>query len=146
MAAMGAPLNPQVKSPSGWLRCLGQLGVPEVDGPRPPAGDGLYDHEGYLGLVLEDGRVTGGWSLETERRSLAYRAACECGWQGQVTHRPGRLPEEDERDAMMEEWDDHVAPHLAALERVGPLQHVTQGLRDATRAATAAMARGATNR
>ena len=83
-------------------------------------GEGLYDHEGYVAHILDDGSSAGGvWTAEIGRRTVGWRCECSCGWAGPVYDSRGpQSPTDDEADAMMDrDWDaGHARPLLALAE------------------------------
>lgn len=89
-----------------------------------PAGDqvGLYDHEGYVAQVFDDGTTHGGGNVaEVNRRTVGFQAACDCGWHG-ATVLP-RQPDQtawcawDDLPVLEDEWTAHTDPFLDALAR-----------------------------
>jgi hypothetical protein len=105
-------------------------------------GQGLYGHEGYLAHVLDDGSSAGGtWTAEIEKRTIGWRAECECGWHGETVDSGGpRSPGTDaEEEAVTAVWyEQHGRPLLAALEKTGRLPE----LADAAAAASEALREG----
>ena len=110
-------------------------------------GEGLYDHEGYVAHILDDGRsAQGAWRVEIERRTVAWRAECACGWAG-PSHDAGgpNTPSDARYDDILADWEfAHARPLVAAAERVWQLdalaetlrnaeRHLRQGVREATR-------------
>lgn len=86
---------------------------------------GLYDHEGWIGQVFEDGSIhSGGEVAEVDRRTVAWRAMCECGWQGtNVIHRGDGADawlHWENAPALDAEWRAHTDPLLAALPPAAP--------------------------
>ena len=90
----------------------------------PPDDDGhsveLSDHEGWIAKVFEDGTLrSGGVIGEVDRRTVAHRAACGCGWLGDtvIDREPGETawPEWDDLPDLDAEWTAHTDPLLAAL-------------------------------
>jgi hypothetical protein len=76
--------------------------------------EGLYDHEGWLALVLDDGTETNEWSTRIEPRIVGVRPSCECGWRGTLANHPAGFPEDNEYDEYMQEWErQHARPVLA---------------------------------
>ena len=84
------------------------------------AGEGLYDHEGYVAHILDDGSSAGGvWTAEIGRRTVGWRCECSCGWAGPVYDSRGpQSPSDDQADEMMDrDWDaGHARPLLALAE------------------------------
>lgn len=88
---------------------------------------GLHDHEGYVGQVFEDGTIHGGGEVvEVNRRTVAFRAACDCGWLGETilprvrSEAPdydSAWPEWEEVPVLEAEWMAHTDPLLEALAR-----------------------------
>ena len=99
-------------------------------------GEGLYDHEGYVAHVLDDGRSAHGtWTAEIERRTVAWRAECVCGWAG-PSHHSGwpNTPADDRYDEILSDWEQsHARPLLATAERVWQLEALAETLRTAER-------------
>lgn len=77
---------------------------------EPGIHEGLYDHEGYLALVLVDGTETSTWSAETAAAMVGVRPRCECGWRG-TYHSRRSLPAVDE--PYMAQWQRHAERFLA---------------------------------
>ena len=80
----------------------------------------LSDHEGYIAQVFDDGTLHGGGSIGVvDRRTAAFRAACDCGWLGATTvpRAPGESAWRDFDDlpVLDAEWTAHTDPLLAAL-------------------------------
>jgi hypothetical protein len=87
---------------------------------------GLYDHEGYLGHVFEDGSIHGGGDVsEIDRRTVGWRAMCECGWQGaHIVHRGNSVGvglDWQDAPALDAEWTAHTDPLLADLPPTDPV-------------------------
>src|SRR3954447_13543780 len=80
--------------------------------------DGIEDHEGYLGLVLDDGTTTSEWSNATASHMSGVRPLCECGWQGTAIPHGPEYPDDDEHDALLEEWSAHHARGLLVAHRL----------------------------
>lgn len=83
---------------------------------------GVHDHEGWVGKVLDDGSIVGGGLVsDVNRRTVAWRAACSCGWLSDtVLPRPegaDAWPEWEEVPALDVEWIAHTDPYLEALAR-----------------------------
>ena len=113
--------------------------------------EGLYDHEGYVAHILDDGRSAHGtWTAEIERRTVAWRAECVCGWCGPRHDSDGPNTPSDERyDEILSDWEQcHARPLLAAAERVWQLDILAETLRAAERqlreGVSEAIRRGAT--
>jgi hypothetical protein len=69
----------------------------------------LWDHEGYAARRLPDGTLTGTWTQAT-REFDGYRAACGCGWRGEVDY----LPTETGGEFAIDQWrSEHAEPLLA---------------------------------
>lgn len=95
-------------------------------------GEGLYDHEGYVSQILDDGSSSlGTWTAEIERRTVAWRAECTCGWQGCTRDSGGpNTPSASEFDAILEDWElSHAEPLLEAMERRRQLESLTETVR-----------------
>jgi hypothetical protein len=82
----------------------------------------LDGHNGAVGLIFEDGSIQGFLVRpDAIAKTVAWRAICECGWQGATVidrgsgeaDRLGR-PFEDFPD-LWAEWVAHTDPFLAAL-------------------------------
>jgi hypothetical protein len=88
----------------------------------------LYDHEGYVSALLEDGSSAGGsWTTETEQETRAWRAECTCGWAG-PPHDLGAdtIPADGEYEAVLGDWEhDHIAAVVTAAERAYHLDGLT---------------------
>jgi len=84
------------------------------------SGEGLYDHEGYVAHILDDGASAGDtWTAEIGRRTVGWRCECSCGWAGPVYDSKGPHPPSDEQsDTMMtRDWDGgHARPLLALAD------------------------------
>lgn len=70
--------------------------------------DGLYEHEGYLALILPDGTDTSthGHGIPS---CIGHVPACACDWRGTPTF---EHPGEDwpaTEDELLEEWENHIA-------------------------------------
>ena len=96
--------------------------------------EGLYDHEGYVAHILDDGRSAGGtWTCEIEQRTVAWRAECVCGWAGRHhdsgdPNTPGDLRYEE----VLADWElNHARLLLHAAERVHRLDALARAVRDA---------------
>lgn len=109
------------------------------------AGDlGLHDHEGYVEAELDipapyrDGvdHWTSGGGTETDGHETGrHRAACECGWRGQIVDfgiKDLWLPDHLERQ-VMRAWEHHTDPLIAALGRTGPLTALAEELHNVNR-------------
>jgi len=114
-------------------------------------GEDLYDHEGYVSSILDDGSSSHGtWTTEIERRTVAWRAECSCGWGGTDRESGGPdIPGDGEYDAILEEWEvEHVGPLLRTIERQRQLESLTETVRIAETllcdGIEEALARGAT--
>jgi len=92
-------------------------------------GDLGYEHEGYVGHVLDDGTVSGTWSNETRPHITAQRrAACSCEWVGERVwttdaDTPDGFNSEKLDDEILTEWETHVYA-LAAAAGITPTKHV----------------------
>jgi hypothetical protein len=89
---------------------------------------GLYDHEGYVAHILDDGATAGGtWTAEIECRTVGWRCECSCGWAGRVYDSRGpHTPTEEQADAMMyADWDTRHARPLLPLAGLAPLARET---------------------
>lgn len=98
--------------------------------------EGLYDHEGYVAHILDDGESAhGAWTVEIERRTVAWRAECACGWAGPHHDSAGpNTPTDHCYDEILADWElDHARPLLAAAERVWQLDTLAETLRTAER-------------
>jgi hypothetical protein len=90
------------------------------------------EHEGFAAHVLQGGRVFIGWSEETEG-FIAYVAACECGWRGDLYD-----PTDDGAQDALEEWTrEHMLPLIVAAARDGWQDWVTRIAYRAAEIATA---------
>lgn len=99
-------------------------------------GEGLYDHEGYVAHILDDrSSAHGTWTAEIERRTVAWRAECVCGWAGPRHDSGGpSTPSDDRYDDILSDWEHcHARPLLAAAERVWQLDALAETLRAAER-------------
>lgn len=81
--------------------------------------DGLHDHEGAVGQVWDSGTVHGGGEVcEVNRRTVSWRAMCECGWLGdvEIDRQPGQSAWLDWEDlpSIRDEWDRHLEPFVLA--------------------------------
>jgi hypothetical protein len=80
---------------------------------------GLYDHEGWVGMVLDDGTETSVWNADTKTRVAGWRAGCSCGWRSEtvVSRTRGRaaFADWDDLPELEAEWIRHTDPLLAAL-------------------------------
>lgn len=98
--------------------------------------EGLYDHEGYVAHILDDGASAGGlWTMDVERRTVAWRAECVCGWAGPI-HDSGdpNSPSDARYDEVLQDWElTHARPLLGAAERVWQLDALAETLRVAER-------------
>ena len=114
-------------------------------------GEDLYDHEGYVSPVLDDGSSTHGTlTIEIVRRTVAWRAECPCGWSG-TNHESGgpTIPSDRDYDAVLEDWElSHAAPLLRNVERKRQLELLAEIRRTAETllrdGIEEALARGAT--
>lgn len=98
--------------------------------------EGLYDHEGYVAHILDDGTPAGGlWTVEVERRTIAWRAECVCGWTGPHHESGGTNGPSDARyDEILQDWElAHARPLLHAAERVWQLEALAETLRASER-------------
>ena len=99
-------------------------------------GEGLYDHEGYVAHILDDGASAAGlWTVEVERRTVAWRAECVCGWAGPGHDSGGpNSPGDDRYDEILQDWElAHARPLLEAAERIWQLDALADSLRAADR-------------
>ena len=98
--------------------------------------EGLYEHEGYIAHILDDGTSAGGlWTVEVERRTIAWRAECVCGWAGpDYDSRGPNSPNDARYDEILQDWElAHARPLLHAAERVWQLEALAETLRGAER-------------
>jgi hypothetical protein len=87
----------------------------------------LDGHEGYVGQVFEDGTIHGGGLVtEVNARTVAFRAACDCGWLGETIlprvrsvalDHDGAWPEWEQVPGLEAEWTAHTDPLVEALAR-----------------------------
>lgn len=99
---------------------------------------GLYDHEGFIGSLLDDGSVVGSWTAELDPHIVGFRSACDCGWHGATTlprtdwDQPAHLGAANlgESSELELEWVDHTDPLLAELAR----EHGVVSIEEASRA------------
>lgn len=90
--------------------------------------DELYDHEGYVAHILDDGTSAHGtWTAEIERHTVAWRAECSCGWHGphHAADGPGIL-DDDRSDAIVTDDWEHV--HMAIVQRAVEVIHRLQAV------------------
>jgi hypothetical protein len=82
-------------------------------------GDAGYEHEGYVGQLLDDGTITGTWGPDTRPRMTGQVvAACGCGWTGTTRYPTRELFDEQAHDLALGEWEHtHALPALAAAVR-----------------------------
>jgi hypothetical protein len=96
----------------------------------------LYDHEGYVAHLLDNGASAGGlWTMDVERRTVAWRAECICGWVGPAHDSAGpSSPSEERHEEILQDWElTHARPLLAAAERVWRLETLADTVRGAER-------------
>ncbi len=96
-----------------------------------------YDHEGYVAQLLADGTEhTGHWL----RECATYRAACACGWRGEIDY----VASEAGEDLACDEWrHEHLQPLIDAetrkhTVRAAALIDLSHDLREATTETTTA--------
>jgi len=99
---------------------------------RVEAGDGLYDHEGWLSWEdPECGRDDcGTWGTGHGWERPSVRAACECGWRGPRLPWRGGHPEGDQEDALLAAWYVHADAYRRDLELAAadaPLKRAAPG-------------------
>jgi hypothetical protein len=95
-------------------------------------GEGLFDHEGYVSHVLDDGTSAHGtWTIGIERCTVAWRAECTCGWNGTIHSSGGpNSPSDEEYDAVLNDWEiAHAGPLLRAAERARQLEALAETVR-----------------
>jgi len=82
-------------------------------------GDAGYDHEGYVGQLLDDGTITGTYSSSTIPRMTGHVvAACGCGWSGTTRYPTRELFDEQAEELALGEWEHtHAVPALSAAVR-----------------------------
>jgi hypothetical protein len=82
-------------------------------------GDAGYEHEGYVGQLLDDGTITGTYSSSTIPRMTGHVvAACGCGWTGTTRYPTRELFDEQAHDLALGEWEHtHAVPALSAAVR-----------------------------
>jgi len=81
-------------------------------------GDAAYEHEGYVGQLLDDDTITGTYSSSIIPRMTGHVvAACGCGWTG-TTRYPctgGDSFDEHAHELALGEWEHtHAVPALSA--------------------------------
>jgi len=86
--------------------------------------DGLYDHAGHVAQIWDDGTIHGGGLVEeVDRRTVALRAACSCGWLGETVlprdpaDPDGAWREWEQVPGLEAEWVAHTDPLLQELGR-----------------------------
>jgi len=82
-------------------------------------GDTGYEHEGYVGQLLDDGTITATYSAQTEARMTGQVvAACGCGWSGTTRYPTRELFDEQAHELALGEWEHtHAVPALSAAVR-----------------------------
>jgi len=82
-------------------------------------GDAGYDHEGYVGQLLDDDTITGTYSSSTIPRMTGHVvAACGCGWTGTTRYPTRELFDEQAHELALGEWEHaHAVPALSAAAR-----------------------------
>ena len=82
-------------------------------------GDAGYEHEGYVGQLLDDGTITATYSAQTEARMTGHVvAACGCGWTGTTRYPTRELFDEQAHELALGEWEHtHAVPALSAAVR-----------------------------
>ncbi|MCA1702357.1 MAG: hypothetical protein LC808_03445 [Actinobacteria bacterium] len=94
---------------------------------------GLYDHEGYVAHILDNGESAGGaWTTEIAERTVGWRCECSCGWVGPVYDSKGPTsPTDEQADAMMDgDWE---AKHARPLLPLAGLDALAQQVAEADR-------------
>lgn len=106
--------------------------------------DELYDHEGYVAHILDDGTSAHGtWTAEIERHTVAWRAECTCGWHGPEHPLEGHdILDDDRSDAILLDWE-HV--HMAIVQRAVEVIHRLQAVETANEKLQAALRDAAAN-
>jgi len=82
-------------------------------------GDAGYEHEGYVGQLLDDDTITGTYSSATIPRMTGHVvAACGCGWSGTTRYPTRELFDEQAHELALGEWEHtHAVPALSAAVR-----------------------------